>query len=137
MMLRASGSRGLGLGLGFGLGSWPGSRLLILSSSELARLGRPPIDLRRAFGEPHGEPLGAGSNFCHRLHIVGGCEDEQLRRWVVGEPEGEGEGEGEVEREAEERRARPISEKTLASSVRPGMFSEMRSRLFLRSSRGG
>ena len=53
----------------------------------------------------------------------------------MGEPEGEGEGEGEVEREAEERRARPISEKTLASSVRPGMFSEMRSRLFLRSSR--
>ena len=101
-----------------------------MSSSELAGLGRPPIDLRRAFGEPHGEPLGAGSNFCHRLHIVGG----QLRLWVVGEPEGEGEGEGEVEREAEERRASPISERSLASSVCPGTFSEMRSRLFLRSS---
>jgi len=58
----------------------------------------------------------------------------QLRLWVVGEPEGEGEGEGEVEREAEERRASPISERSLASSVCPGTFSEMRSRLFLRSS---
>ena len=54
--------------------------LVLLSSSELAGLGRPPIDLRRAFGEPHGEPLGEGSNFCQRLHIVGGCEDEQLVR---------------------------------------------------------
>ena len=65
---------------------------------------------------------------------MGGCEDEELRLWVEGEPEGEGEGEGEAEGEAEECRARPISEKELISSVHPGMFSEIRSRLFLRSS---
>ena len=113
---------------------WAGSRPLS-APSELVRLWRPPSDLRRGFGEPHGELLVEGSVFCHRLHFVGGCEDEELRLWVEGEPEGEGEEKGEAEGEAEECRARPTSEKE--PSVLPGMFSEIRSRLFLRSTRGG
>lgn len=63
---------------------------------------------------------------------MGGCEDEELRLRVEGEPEGEVKGEAEGIR-----RARPNSEKELISSVCPGMFSEMPSRLVLRSTRGG